>query len=130
MEKNLVPLLVLILVSGCDHLEKASNQGDKIAKKLVQDLGISDTNPEQIEQMAREEVDKLRKVEYRVDEIPASASSQEIEMRLARLGSDGWDCFHIQTAHTDETLKIFCKRRPSSYLRYLTQIGEKFVTAW
>jgi hypothetical protein len=121
MRKNLVPLLLLTLLSGCDHIEKATDEGDKIAKKLAQDLGISDTNPEQIEKIARAEVDKLKKVEYRVDEISARASSKEIESRLAWLGSDGWDCFHVQPSQMGETLKIFCKRRPTSYLRYLTQ---------
>jgi hypothetical protein len=120
-KKSLLLLLLVILLTSCEHVEKVTSNGDKIAKRLAQDLGLSETDPGEIEKLARDEVDKLMQVEYRVEEVPANISGSILEKKLTTLGEDRWDCFGVHLSADGSHLKILCKRKPKSYLRYLTR---------
>jgi hypothetical protein len=65
----------------------------------------------------KEEVDKLFRWEYRVIDLPAELSAEEMEKRLAALGSEGWECFSILPAPS--STRTICKRRPKSAITYL-----------
>lgn len=69
---------------------------------------------------ALEEVEKLFQLEYRVVEFAVDKSSADIEKELAQLGQQRWDCFNAVPL-ASKTL-IYCKRRPTSYLRYLEKL--------
>jgi hypothetical protein len=58
-----------------------------------------------LQERTKEEVEKLFQWEYRV-------------IQLAKLGAEGWECFHIASQTADST-RITCKRRPKSALSYL-----------
>lgn len=65
----------------------------------------------------KEEVDKLFKWEYRVQDLPEKMPAEEFERQLGELGSDGWDCFSILAE--SRTMRLTCKRRPKSAITYL-----------
>ena len=65
----------------------------------------------------KEEVDKLFRWEYRVQDLPVDLSAEDMEKRLAALGVDGWECFSIVPG-TSST-RTTCKRRPKSAITYL-----------
>ena len=119
--RNLAPALVMLILSGCEHVEKVANDSDKIAKKLVQDLGLEEADSQSIQKAAQDEVDKLMQVEYLVEEVPGTFSKKALQDHLSKLGADRWECFSV-TPHGDGSmLRIICKRKPKSYLRYLTR---------
>lgn len=70
--------------------------------------------------LAGDEIEKLHALEYRVEEIPWSSEIDELNQRLAELGRDRWDCFHLERAF--DVNRIYCKRRPKSYLRYIPRV--------
>lgn len=111
----------MLILSGCEHVEKVANDSDKIAKKLVQDLGLEEADSQSIQKAAQDEVDKLMQVEYLVEEVPGTFSKKALQDHLSKLGADRWECFSV-TPHGDGSmLRIICKRKPKSYLRYLTR---------
>ena len=65
----------------------------------------------------KEEVDKLFRWEYRVQDLPADLSAEDMEKRLAALGTDGWECFSIVPGPS--STRTTCKRRPKSAITYL-----------
>ena len=73
---------------------------------------------EAINERTKSEVEKLFRWEYRVVEVPTEISTADLEGKLGELGSDGWECFHMQT-QASNTTRITCKRKPRSALSYL-----------
>ena len=71
-----------------------------------------------LQNRTKEEVEKLFRWEYRVVEVPSSATSPDLEAQLSVLGEDGWECFDLVQRPADMT-RITCKRRPKSALSYL-----------
>lgn len=65
-----------------------------------------------------EEVEKLFRYEYLVKDMPLNLSDKEMEENFQSLGRDRWDCFHMEHV-TRGSIRIFCKRRPKSYLQYM-----------
>jgi hypothetical protein len=102
-------------------VEKVANNGDKLAKKLAQDLGLEETDPQSLQKAAQDEVDKLMQVEYLVEEIPGTSSKKALQDHLSKLGADRWECFSISPGSDGTMLRLVCKRKPKSYLRYLTR---------
>lgn len=113
----------LIFLSTCQ-----SNSQDKELEILAKDFkkGLEQAtekinqlapSQQQLKQSTVGEVEKLFSLEYRVIDIDRDVPAAEIEARLAALGRDRWDCFHIEP--TAGSLRLFCKRRPQSYLRYI-----------
>jgi hypothetical protein len=71
-----------------------------------------------LQERTKEEVEKLFQWEYRVIEVAANMPATDFEGQLAKLGAEGWECFHIASQTADST-RITCKRRPKSALSYL-----------
>lgn len=74
-----------------------------------------------VQTRTKEEVEKLFRWEYKVIESPGSLTTPELERTLGELGSDGWECFHIDRLSPDQT-RVTCKRRPKSAISYLKYI--------
>ena len=67
------------------------------------------------------EIEKLFALEYRVVTLDAELDSDAIEAELNDLGKERWECFSIRP--DTKGLRVYCKRRPRSYLRYLGRMG-------
>ena len=122
-------LLIIPLVTSCnqqsttkqiDELKESYNQlTDKIAKKVSEEYQAGE---KQVSKLTDNEIKKLRTIEYKVIDIELDLNSSDIEKKLAELGVDRWDCFHIEK-QTNQ-LKAFCKRVPLSHLRTLARISK------
>lgn len=96
-----------------------------VTDELSRRLGISPDqvnaalgpHSEALQAKTKEEVDKLFRWEYRVQDLPSPIPAEEFERRLGELGSDGWDCFSI--AQEVRSIRLTCKRRPKSAITYL-----------
>jgi hypothetical protein len=83
--------------------------------------GLKKLDPDSPEaKLAREEIEKLFQIEYRVLEFDGKAGAGEMEAALGKLGQERWDCFSI--VPTGNKVKVFCKRLPMSYLRHATRL--------
>ena len=112
-----IALLTLTLcafsLTACDK-DRNSSPLDEISKQMG---SAYDSARKEVTSRTEEEIEKLFNFEYKVVEIDRGNSAEQLQDELNKLGQDRWDCFHAETA--DKTLKMFCKRRPKSYLRYL-----------
>ena len=75
---------------------------------------------EVLQNLTKEEMEKLFRWEYRVVETDLAIPAAAFEKRLGELGNEGWECFHIESSR--EAIRVTCKRRPRSALRYLQLI--------
>lgn len=75
----------------------------------------------EVKRSASEELEKLFAVEYKVVEYDQTVSHQEFENQLNLLGKERWDCFHVESL--DDTIRVWCKRRPRSYLQHISKLG-------
>lgn len=97
-----------------DELGDGLKHGIKSARKSLENLGPDNS---ETTATAIDEIEKLSKFEYLIETLPADEPANSLESKLNSLGELRWDCFHVE--NIKETLHIFCKRRPKSYLRYL-----------
>lgn len=76
---------------------------------------------EQLQETAKEEVDKLMRMEYLVTEIPATPTTgvpvQKLQEELTKLGAESWDCYNIYDSPTG--VRITCRRASQGYLRWV-----------
>lgn len=79
---------------------------------------------EAVSGVAKDEFDKLSRVEYRVAEIEKLASPEKHEAFLNALGQDGWECFHTESI--EFALRFYCSRRPKGLLRFLGMTPRMF----
>lgn len=64
------------------------------------------------------EIEKLFQFEYFVEDIPLDLTAEEMNVRMTDLGKERWDCFNLE--HVSKGfIRVFCKRRPTSYLQYM-----------
>jgi hypothetical protein len=111
--KNLILFLIsVLLLTACEDSDKTINQLTKGITEIKEQIATG-----KIEDTANEEIDKLHTFEYKVLEFSLITSSLEIEQKLAQLGQDRWECFSVEVIQT--SIKVFCKRKPKTYLRYL-----------
>lgn len=73
---------------------------------------------------AQEEIMKLHAFEYKVTDLPPEASLEELQEELSALGRERWDCFSVVQGAS--SARLLCKRRPSSYLRYVPHMRSIF----
>ena len=99
---------------GMDQLSDDVEQAISLAKQKVADLS---PHSQKLEKAASGEVEKLFSYEYTVKDLDASLSLPQLQAELDMLGMERWDCFNIQNMNAQ--LRVFCKRRPKTYLRYL-----------
>ncbi len=123
---NLANLLLLLpifmLQVACDRVTDETIQ--QVSEGVTQTVnsakeGIESLKPH-IQTRTSEEFEKLFIFEYKVKELPIAATSASIEAELTLLGSDRWECYAVQTF--DDHLRLFLKRRPESYLRYIPRV--------
>jgi len=124
--KCLIIFIVIFNILGCsksEDLEKVKkdleitiNKANKNIKELTQEY----TKKEKIEELTTDEFEKLFTYEYKVSEFSLELSVQEIEEGFQKLGKDRWECFDIEK--DEESYKVFCKRKPKTYLRYIPRV--------
>lgn len=105
--------------SACDRDPSKSDEG--MIKTLTQEISTlrDEVAGHEMTKMADEELQKLQQLEYKVVDLPLGSSPEAATDALMRLGREKWDCFDVLPQ--GENLRIFCKRRPHTYLRYLQQ---------
>lgn len=136
-------VLSIMVLSGCNdsHNTSPSPQGTPNAAPKIEDLTLSQLlaglgehfqgasggvqqalgpQGEVIQERTREEVEKLFRWEYRVVDIDANLTADELQKRLTELGNEGWECFSIAPSGHDS--RVTCKRRPRSAINYLKLI--------
>jgi hypothetical protein len=106
-------IICLIYCTGCDSNPEISRTVDKVKNSLSEITGEN-------QKIASKEVEKLFIYEYQVLDLPLTASADVIQANLSNLGKERWNCFQIDRNKTN--INIICKRRPKSYLRYVTNI--------
>ncbi len=75
---------------------------------------------EQLSNLANSEIEKLHAVEYHVFELGKDETTAQHQEKLNEIGKERWDCFFIDK--TSEFHRVYCRRTPKSYLRYLSRI--------
>ncbi len=111
--------------TGATPVAQDSLSFQGILDSMSKGLGVSPSQVQEalgphgdaLQAKTKEEVDKLFRWEYRVQDLPADLSAEDMEKRLAALGADGWECFSIVPGHS--STRTTCKRRPKSAITYL-----------
>ncbi len=136
MKSTLYAICTCLILTGCDQIETIKkefkgqqNSTQDVTKKLTEalneakgvadKLGISKTDTAALGNMAKNEVDKLFTVEYKVFEVDAVGGPAAIDATLNKAGQDRWDCFSVDHVESTHKYRFFCKRQPKSYLRAL-----------
>lgn len=139
--------LSIMALSGCNdsHNASSSPQGTPNSAPKMEDLTLSQLlvavgehfqgasggvqqalgpQGEVIQERTKEEVEKLFRWEYRVVDVEANLTADELEKRLTELGNEGWECFSIASSEQTrgQTSRVTCKRRPRSAINYLKLI--------
>ena len=116
-------LSIALWLPGCENRD-TKQQLSQLSADLKHTLdeakqAVSDLAPDTSKLSARtnEEIEKLFRFEYKVEELDIKSSREALEEALVKLGLDRWDCFHLESNAT--ALRIFCKRMPRTYLRYM-----------
>jgi hypothetical protein len=102
------------------HIEKLRKDLETTlndTRKTIESLG---PRSDELQKSATEEVEKLFTFEYHVAEFPIEEKKDVLNDELAKLGKERWDCFHIEPRK--EVIRLYCKRRPKSYLRYIPKV--------
>ncbi|MCB0321193.1 MAG: hypothetical protein KDD60_09725 [Bdellovibrionales bacterium] len=113
-------LLFQLLLVGCGRDSVSYDQLSDHLKQLGQKVDSYSDHARKVPELAEEEYEKLFRIDYRVVELPADSPVTSFEEVLGQLGKERWECFHIEPR--EKTLVAFCKRRPTSYIRYLGQL--------
>ena len=122
-------LAVVLSFSSCDSKKNNDEPGifGEIAKKVGEEYSDAKQTFNEIAPSANDvkentskEVEKLFTFEYKVSEFDINSDSGKLEEELTALGKDMWECFDI--IPSEKTIKVFCKRRPKTYLRYLPKM--------
>ena len=117
---------VLLVCSACDQKEPETfgQPGEQEESSTIEDMQelFEQLAPHKrrLEESASREMEKLFVFEYHVEDIARDNSAKEMEARLARLGRDRWECYHVEPI--DKSLRFFCKRRPKTYLKYIPKM--------
>ena len=121
--------LLLLFFAACQdnsqykQLEKDVKEG---IGELQQEISKQYEEKEaQISEFAGKEIENTFAVEYKVIELDANLSSKELSEKLNEAGKERWKCFFVDRPlavdkeQSETVYRIFCNRRPKSYLRYL-----------
>lgn len=115
---------VLLLGPGCDSnspdsraVKELSDQVGRLVDQASHSLSPLTPDTTELQRGTSEEIAKLFIFEYTVFDIPSSASPQEMQSTLMKVGQDRWECFASTPLETK--LRFFCKRRPQSYLHFI-----------
>ena len=97
---------------GCDTTAPVVDQLNSGLDKVLQ-------NGEQVSKATSDEIEKLFSVEYKVVEL-TQIDAAEIELKLATLGRDRWECFFIEPVNGAK--RFYFKRSPKTLLRYIPRM--------
>ena len=111
-------LLPLMLLPACK--DSAPQVPEGVSKAWEQARSAVDKISPEVQQRTSGEVEKLFVFEYHVEDIESGRSADELKERLTALGRDRWDCFHIEPQ--EQGLRVFCKRNPKTFLKYIPRI--------
>ena len=119
MQRHFILLLIACVLSACQQVDNESLRelADELQVTLKQAKAGVQSLTEKGQSLTTEELEKLFIWEYRVEEVKVQTSSAELQTLLAELGRERWECFAV-TVH-GEQLRLYLKRHPRSYLRYL-----------
>jgi len=121
-----ISLLGALLLCSCQ--DSGQSRGfDKFEEELSRTLQSAKEHFEKIapereklERKAQAEAEKLFVFEYHVEEFGRETKTDQIRNKLAELGKNRWDCFHIEPR--GNYLLLFCKRQPKTYLKYIPRM--------
>lgn len=126
---SLIACLIAALVpflSGCND-PKQQQQLDEVVRGLQDAIGRAAESMDgiapaakDVSQMTGEELSKLYSWEYVVKEFNWDTPTEKMNEELVALGRDRWECF--ATVNEASKTRIFCKRRPETYLKYLSHV--------
>lgn len=112
-------VLSAALLQGCEAPDSAKLVGD--AKQVLDELKLTiDASRRGVQETTVAELEKLHSLEYKVLEIDGKLATVDLETAFADLGKERWDCFHIE--ERAESLRVFCKRNPKTYLKYIPRM--------
>lgn len=134
MEKKLTLLFFAVFLTFLNSCEQAGSREtidrettDRATQTLSDTISqagdaLSNLTPsrKQIKSMTSNELNNVFAVEYKVIDISAGQEAKQIEETLSMLGRERWDCYHVEPQF--DSLRVFCKRQPVSYLRYLLKL--------
>lgn len=100
-----------------ERLREAYRTAQGAFAELQREWRDFDADKDPTAALAKEEVEKLFTIEYKVLTVAADLPADELEQKLQALGRERWECFH--TYPVGGELRIMCRRRPQSYLRML-----------
>ena len=98
-------------------LDNLNEQLDKASDQVQEAVG---PHAEQLQSRTKEEVEKLLRWEYKVMDLAADITAQQMETRLSQVGEEGWECGSV--VPVPNGLRVTCKRKPPSALAYLKYI--------
>ena len=114
MAKTLEIITVFLLLGLCS----CDSSSSKSISKFIDDASSKVAPvPGKVSELTQDELSKLFTFEYKVLELDSKLTSDEIEAKLTDLGKEMWDCFAVTPS--ESVIKLFCKRRPKTYLRYI-----------
>lgn len=105
-------LMYSLLLLGCDS-------SAPVVDRLSSEIDQAFSSGQSVSKATTDEIEKLFKVEYKVIEI-AHSSSDTIELKLAQLGSERWECFFIEPINGAN--RYYFKRSPKTFLRYIPRM--------
>ncbi|NMC63988.1 MAG: hypothetical protein GYA55_12565 [SAR324 cluster bacterium] len=128
LKTSLIPglILSLFLLSACSDPEQQQKLDETLQsiQRTISEAGskIKEIAPDKREvgSLAEDEVKKLSAIEYNVVEFDEMMSPAEMKNALTRLGADRWQCSNMVAVRGK--IRVFCTRRPESYLRYFQRI--------
>jgi len=104
----LIAIIYLFILTSCDRSIHGIDQEtiDQSLEELQSGLNLS-----------KDELRKLRQLEYKVVTLSNLESDDKLELYLSELGKERWNCFEVIPAATN--LRIFCSRPVETPLRYI-----------
>lgn len=96
-----------------DHMQGLLDSASKRVDEVT-------PSKQRVKELTTDELQKLHTWEYQVLELPAKTESPELEARLNQLGKEMWECAALDKS--EKSLRLMCKRRPQTYLRYIPRV--------
>ena len=121
----ILTVVLMIIVIGCEsnqnhHSSEPAGLVDSLGEQISGLTESLDTQTKEIRSSATQRAKDLFKIEYQLLTFPNETNSTEIQGELASLGTERWNCFHVD--RTSEQITVYCKRLPWDYLRLATTI--------
>lgn len=113
-------ICLLFLLTACNT--DSSPEAEALLKEMNRALESvkGSIGGNELDSLASQEVEKLFVFEYKVIELESEESIDQLNEQLTELGKERWDCFHIE--EQAKKIRLFCKRRPKTYLRYIPRV--------